>query len=557
MAEPTVFEKIKRDDYSVLPYEANKFYSIQAPHLESLGYTFKKGYYYKGSLEISSSKNFVKTAATSSDGSFNYLNWKSIRHLYYRNPFNPAESFEGHIQQYTEKNLFLTASIISAPYFDMGEGFKKGSVAITGSNLRFLDDGDYNLYDDTLSADNLSNSNFLDAYLGFQNIYEQTRVGFSPRISKKFKFISNTIGDETVFRTKNVTLSSGIPVNGTGSGAQIDFIGPSYIEIPHYEELSYEKFEDFSISFWLKTPVSQSVTSSFENSILTKRSYTNLQELSQVDTLLESGANVKRTIVSSSLKYIPSDYYPYDFSIYNQTAGADSGKIIFRRSDSSNTLTLTGSLSINDGNYHHICVTKYNDVLSLYVDGTFESSGSEVIEQPTNGHSIILGSEDYNGTQQFSGSLDELRFYSYAVNSQQVSQSLSDNTTGLLYQTRNIGNVFYRRGEVVITSPIRKYHDILEKRLWEFQYRNRYTIYEYETLVRIRRGMFNKTMNPSSTQSPKSNLYLNDFTGSLSPYVTTVGLYNKDFQLVAVGKLGRPLKMRDDVDINIIVRWDY
>ena len=69
--------------------------------------------------------------------------------------------------------------------------------------------------------------------------------------------------------------------------------------------------------------------------------------------------------------------------------------------------------------------------------------------------------------------------------------------------------------------------------------------------------MFNKTMNPTSTQSPKSNLYLNDFTGSLSPYATTVGLYNKDYQLVAVGKLGRPLKMRDDVDINIIVRWDY
>jgi hypothetical protein len=64
-------------------------------------------------------------------------------------------------------------------------------------------------------------------------------------------------------------------------------------------------------------------------------------------------------------------------------------------------------------------------------------------------------------------------------------------------------------------------------------------------------------MNPTSIQSPKSNLYLNDFTGSLAPYATTIGLYNKNFQLVAVAKFGRPLKMRDDVDINVIIKMDY
>jgi len=46
-----------------------------------------------------------------------------------------------------------------------------------------------------------------------------------------------------------------------------------------------------------------------------------------------------------------------------------------------------------------------------------------------------------------------------------------------------------------------------------------------------------------------SNPYFN-------PYITTIGLYNKDKELVAVAKLANPLEKRDDVDMNVIVRFD-
>ena len=46
-------------------------------------------------------------------------------------------------------------------------------------------------------------------------------------------------------------------------------------------------------------------------------------------------------------------------------------------------------------------------------------------------------------------------------------------------------------------------------------------------------------------------------SSSAHPYVTTIGLYNKDYQLLAVGKLAQPIQKRDDVDMNFIVRWDY
>jgi hypothetical protein len=41
----------------------------------------------------------------------------------------------------------------------------------------------------------------------------------------------------------------------------------------------------------------------------------------------------------------------------------------------------------------------------------------------------------------------------------------------------------------------------------------------------------------------------------LAPYITTVGLYNGPY-LVAVGKLGTPIKNGGEFPINILVKWD-
>ena len=109
----------------------------------------------------------------------------------------------------------------------------------------------------------------------------------------------------------------------------------------------------------------------------------------------------------------------------------------------------------------------------------------------------------------------------------------------------------------MLTSRIPKYHKYFNDDNWTLRYRNKYTIYEYETVVRVKAGSFNRSMNPSSKKSRKSQEYLNEFTGSLNPYVTSIGLYNDRYELVAVGKLGRPLKTREDVDVNFIVKWDY
>ena len=84
------------------------------------------------------------------------------------------------------------------------------------------------------------------------------------------------------------------------------------------------------------------------------------------------------------------------------------------------------------------------------------------------------------------------------------------------------------------------------------------TLYENEILCRIQEDEFNFTLNPSivqnseNSQLPKEFIYNDEF----GPYITTIGLYNENAELLAIGKLGGPIKKRSNVDLNIIVRFD-
>lgn len=101
-----------------------------------------------------------------------------------------------------------------------------------------------------------------------------------------------------------------------------------------------------------------------------------------------------------------------------------------------------------------------------------------------------------------------------------------------------------------------------------------YTIYETQYKATINENEFNYTLNPSSvtgsqipTVFPSSSINwentasagvrLNTITGSyFSPYITTVGLYDEDFQLLAIGKLAQPLQSSQTTDTTILVNID-
>ena len=91
-------------------------------------------------------------------------------------------------------------------------------------------------------------------------------------------------------------------------------------------------------------------------------------------------------------------------------------------------------------------------------------------------------------------------------------------------------------------------------------------IYENEIRCVARESDFNLSYNPTLVTGSYENGILCDFTtGSLEfsgsysifrPYVTTIGLYNDENELLMVAKLAKPIMLSPDTDTTFIVRYD-
>ncbi len=95
--------------------------------------------------------------------------------------------------------------------------------------------------------------------------------------------------------------------------------------------------------------------------------------------------------------------------------------------------------------------------------------------------------------------------------------------------------------------------------LKKLQFQGSHLIYEHEYQCTVQEDEFNDTMNISARKIKSlQSQDLADFaTGSLfKPYVTTIGLYNEDNELLVVGKLGQPIRTSDETDTTFILRWD-
>ena len=101
-----------------------------------------------------------------------------------------------------------------------------------------------------------------------------------------------------------------------------------------------------------------------------------------------------------------------------------------------------------------------------------------------------------------------------------------------------------------------------------------FKIYETQYQCTINENEFNYTLNPSAitgnqiTKKFSGSNIVNENTASIgkpqdfvtssyfSPYFTTVGLYDQDYQLLAVGKLAQPLQSSPITDTTILVNMD-
>jgi hypothetical protein len=152
----------------------------------------------------------------------------------------------------------------------------------------------------------------------------------------------------------------------------------------------------------------------------------------------------------------------------------------------------------------------------------------------------------------------------------------------------NVGNVFYSHGIITLTKDTEigaEKENAFDA--FDLSYKSTITIYENEFLLVVGEDEFNTSTNPSSYtetnvvtgsinttfegvrkwrdsekyQKTEFSVYEYsssiDPTGSyLAPYITTIGLYDNNMDMVAVAKLATPVKSMPDLPVNFLVRID-
>tara|TARA_R100001509_G_scaffold126530_3_gene80008 strand:+ start:1195 stop:2163 length:969 start_codon:yes stop_codon:yes gene_type:complete len=136
------------------------------------------------------------------------------------------------------------------------------------------------------------------------------------------------------------------------------------------------------------------------------------------------------------------------------------------------------------------------------------------------------------------------------------------------------GQIIYQHGLVILLKNDSGEFNQIAAGNATSSFSSSYELFETQYKCTIREEEFNYSLNPSiitgsniPTKFSGSNInYENtaslgkplDFaTGSyFSPYVTTVGLYNNDYELLAVGKLAQPLPTSRTTDTSILINMD-
>ena len=84
-----------------------------------------------------------------------------------------------------------------------------------------------------------------------------------------------------------------------------------------------------------------------------------------------------------------------------------------------------------------------------------------------------------------------------------------------------------------------------------------YTLFETQYKCTFDPSEFNFSLNPSLISGSTDGTVYDFVTGSyFNPYVTTVGLYNEAQDLIAVGKLAKPLPSNNVTDTTILINID-
>lgn len=500
---PTVFKKIDQSDIKINPFQAYKTWRLISGSTSGSVLPLQ-GVYTNTNILPALGSELIYNDAANIDGSLQSVTYFSINHLYYKNKFEPQKTYGPTDLKRTKKALYQTASIFSIPQSKIGEGIQPASFTFTSSvSGSYASDRYGNIYDTAYNTASIVTN--VKWYEGFNEYFDTSRV---------------------LHKTENVVYVPGITTT-TGQqkklGLSAYFSGSGYIESAI--DGLYDRDHNYAISFFIS-----SSNNTGQNQLI---------------------------ITKASSSTTPT--YPFKIEV------SGSNQLIFSAAGSTSYKTqLTSSAQVSSSWSHVVC-QKTGSTLEMYINGTLHSSVTDKLLTVSNSPftaSARIDNKDLlkiggfsTNSSNLQGYLDEVRIFNKSLSASQIS-ALSDRSEGgTALQTNYVGNVFSKHGIIVFSSADYRINDMI-KTPFTASYRSTITIHELSVVTRLDAGDFNMSTNVTLTADDDST-YRSFATGSIfSPYITTIGLYNDAGQLLAIGKLAQPIKKRDDVDMNFLIRLD-
>ena len=114
----------------------------------------------------------------------------------------------------------------------------------------------------------------------------------------------------------------------------------------------------------------------------------------------------------------------------------------------------------------------------------------------------------------------------------------------------------YTGFDMVTGSTIGVVSDSIRNRIYSLQFNNTVELNSTIYFCRINHNEFNYSTNPTYLSGSKIRTKTESTDVPVS-YITTVGLYNDNNELLATAKLSEPLKKTPDTELTLRVRLDY
>jgi hypothetical protein len=553
-----VFKKLNANDIKITPFEAHKQYSTT--DLSSIN---------ASTSSISWSPN---NKSTFTSGNLKYY---QIDKLYYRDYIsdrgNRLELDDAPYKK-QERRLYQSASVLSLSQKTFGLEVQPTTLEYSGSasgrQFYIKDDGYGNLYDSNIGLENWPSEDnrvlYISPVQGFKyldlSIDSSTGlnlVNYSSNlnlITQDDSYLRHTITYTSCSIYQSDKFSFIRVANGTGINQS-----SASIEVDTAPCFNFNN-DNFSISFYYSASifdVSLNVASSIGNfTLITKEGP---KKGTKNNPITLSTRNNGSFDIQNIL-----DGPQYPFRIYYKTRFPNSGtgSLFFERYDGNKLSVVSSSFTNLTTGYKHITCLKTGSLLKIYIDGVERASTTDttrehcqnsspisIFRRPLDNGAFTEGT--LNIANNSLGNLSQIMVWDKALTPSEII-NVSQSITG----TYPIGNVFYDNGFAVVTHP--NYINSFSN-LASLKYKNSVLITENEYHCSVNENEFNSTNNLTIRKIP--SIYYDqiaDFaTGSeFKPYVTTIGLYDDDANLLAVGKLGQPVKMSDETDTTFVIRFD-